>query len=90
MMYDVARSLGVVEVVNGVQEKKTDRSESTNVLVPVEDGEMDMVTRYMTVGPWAQSRGELKQVHAVEVSRPDAALAVLVPTSSISLLHPSI
>jgi hypothetical protein len=80
-------------VVSGVQGKKAGRSESTNVLVPVEDGEMDMVTRCRMVGPWAQSREEQAQVRDVGVSRPVVVLvvlAVLVPIFSISLLHPSV
>lgn len=38
-------------VVSEVQGKKTGMSESTNVRVQVEDGEMDMVTRCRTVEP---------------------------------------
>jgi len=89
-MCGVTRYLGVVEVVNGVQEKKADRSESTNALVLVEDGEMGMVTRCRMVEPWGQSREEQELVRDVEVSRLAAVLAVLVPISSISLLHPSV
>jgi hypothetical protein len=86
----VTRCLEVVEVVSGVQERKVDRNASMNVLVPVEDGEMDMVTRCRMGEPWAQSREEREQVHDVGVSRPVVVLVVPVPISSISLLHPSI
>ena len=77
-------------MVNGAQEKKAGRSESTNALVLVEDGEMDMVMRCRMVEPWAQSREEREQVRDVGVSRLGVVLAVLVPISSISLLHPSV
>jgi hypothetical protein len=87
---DVTRCLGVVEVVSEVQGRKADRSASKNALVPVEDGEMGMVTMCRMVGPWDQSREEREQVRDVGVSRLVGVLAVRVPISSISLLHPSV
>jgi hypothetical protein len=80
-------------VVSGVQARKAGMSESTNVLVPVEDGDLDMVTRCRMVEPWGRNREEQEQVHDVGVSRPVVVLvvlAVLVPIFSIALLHPSV